>query len=53
MNAWSQILCKVLSMERGGAKAHTQVYLPLVLILLPFFCLPLKVLVAFRGHWEP
>lgn len=53
MNTWSQTRCEVLSMERGQAKAQTRVCLTSVFVILPLFCLPLKVLVAFRGSREP
>lgn len=53
MNTGSQTGCEVLSTERGQAKARTRVCLTSVLIILPFFCLPLQVLVAFRGSREP
>ena len=52
-NTWSRTRCEVLSMERGRAKAQTRVCLTSVLVILPCFCLPLKVLVAFRGSREP
>lgn len=48
-NAQSQILCEVLSVERGQARTQTQGLTP-VLVILPFCCLPLKLLIAYQGQ---
>lgn len=53
MHTQNQSLYEMLSMERGEARAQSQVCLIPVPVIVPFSCLSLKVLKAFGGRREP